>query len=154
MQDLKPVVFKLSGESFGVDIEIVSSIENRIEVFPAPNSPQYIKGIINLRGEVIPLYSLKSKFNMDNSVMAEEGKMIVVRIGDISLALEVDEVENIKDVEATKVYESPAIIKSDKTRYLHKIANIDNKLIMIINPVELLEEEEKRNLKNMIDSIE
>ena len=79
----------------GVDIDVVSSIENMIEFIPAPNSPDYIKGIVNLRGEVIPLYSLKKKFNMEDKPKngGEENKLIVVRIGSFSLALEVDSVE-------------------------------------------------------------
>lgn len=153
MQELKPIVFKISGKNFGVDIDVVSSIENMIEIFPAPNSPDYIKGIVNLRGEVIPLYSLKKKFNMEDKpkIDGEENKIIVVRIGEFSLALEVDSVENIKDVDAGKVFDTPLIIQTDKTKYLHKIANIDNQLIMIINPVELLEEHEKMAIMEMIN---
>jgi len=154
MQELKPIVFKISGENFGVDIDVVSSIENMIEFIPAPNSPDYIKGIVNLRGEVIPLYSLKKKFNMEDKPKkeGEENKLIVVRIGSFSLALEVDSVENIKDVDAAKVFDTPVIIQTDRTKYLHKIANIDNQLIMIINPVELLEEQEKIAVMKMIEN--
>lgn len=155
MQELKPIVFKISGENFGVDIGLVSSIENMIEVFPAPNSPDYIKGIVNLRGEIIPLYSLKIKFNMKEKPgnNLEENKIIVVRIGDFSLALEVDSVENIKDVDAAKIFDTPLIIQTDKTKYLHKVVNIDNQLIMIIDPVELLEEQEKIAIKKSLDAM-
>lgn len=154
MQELKPIVFKISGESFGVDIDLVSSIENMIQIFPAPNSPDYIKGMVNLRGEVIPLYSLRAKFGIvDNGAVSDnDKKIIVVRIGDLSLALEVDAVENIMDVDAAKIFDTPAIIKSEKTKYLSKVANIENKLIMIINPIDLLEDEEKNSLKKIIDS--
>ena len=61
---IKPVVFKVGELLYGVDINLVQSIEKQVKVVPVPNATDYIKGIVNLRNEVIPLYSLKRKFKM------------------------------------------------------------------------------------------
>lgn len=59
---VKPVVFLLGKEMYGVDINLVQSIEKDLNVVPVPNSQSYIKGIVNMRNEVIPVYSLARKF--------------------------------------------------------------------------------------------
>ena len=64
---VKPVVFLLGKEMYGVDINLVQSIEKDLNVVPVPNSQSYIKGIVNMRNEVIPVYSLARKFGRAGS---------------------------------------------------------------------------------------
>ena len=122
---LKPVVFKLGNESYGVDINFVSSIENQVSVVPVPNSLQYVKGIINLRGEVIPVYSLKSKFNMADT--NDGGSTIIVKLKNITIALEVDGVEEIQDINLDDITTMPGIVKTDELRYFDKVARVGDK---------------------------
>ena len=87
---IKPVVFKVGELLYGVDINLVQSIEKQVKVVPVPNATDYIKGIVNLRNEVIPLYSLKRKFKMKDEGYTECS--IIVNTGEVKLALEVDDV--------------------------------------------------------------
>ena len=90
---IKPVVFKVGNEMYGVDINLVQSIEREIQVVPVPNSMPYIKGIVNLRSEVIPVYSLKKKFGLVDNGVSEN--TIIIDTKNVKLALEVDEVVEI-----------------------------------------------------------
>ena len=65
---IKPVIFRLGNQQFGVDINLVQSIEREINIVRVPNAMEYISGIVNLRGEVIPAFSLRKKFGTDDAV--------------------------------------------------------------------------------------
>ena len=65
---IKPVIFRLGNQQFGVDINLVQSIEREINIVRVPNAMKYISGIVNLRGEVIPAFSLRKKFGTDDNV--------------------------------------------------------------------------------------
>ena len=64
MEEMKPVVFKLDSENYGVDIGRVLGIEREQQIVRVPNTVSYIKGIMNLRGEIIPVYDLRKKFGL------------------------------------------------------------------------------------------
>ncbi len=148
----KPVVFTLGNESYGIDINLVSSIENQVNVVPVPNSLQYIKGIINLRGVVIPVFNLKKKFNMDNT-LSKSNSIVVVKLSDITIAFEVDAVEEIKDIAPDKIVDMPRIVKTDDIKYFDRVASVDGKLIVLLDIEYLLSNEERETAKNIIDNM-
>lgn len=149
----KPVIFKLGNESYGVDINLVSSIEKQVKFVPVPNSLPYVKGIINLRGEVIPLISLKKKFNMDVSGTESENA-IIVKLPGVTMALEVDAVEEIHDIAASSLSDMPNIVKTDKLSYFDKVANINGKLVVLINVESLLDEKELKTVIELADDLQ
>lgn len=149
---LKPVVFKLGKESYGVDINLVSSIEKQINIVPVPNSLKYIKGIINLRGEVIPVFSLRKKFNLDD--VQEDGEnLIIVKLPDMTIALEVDEVDEIHDFDKASIVDMPAIVKNEDLRYFDRVANIEGRLIVLLDIQYFLSEGERQTLKKMTEDL-
>lgn len=148
---LKPVAFKLGNESYGVDINLVSSIEKQVDIVPVPNSLEYIKGIINLRGAVIPVFSLKRKFGMDDSQNSDN--IIIVKLPEVTIAIEVDEVEEIHEIDKNAIVDMPTIVKSEQLRYLDRVANVNNKLIVLLDIEYLLSESEQRNVIEMADSV-
>ena len=79
---IRPVVFTLGGQKFGVDINLVQSIERQVDVVPVPNAMKYISGIVNLRGEVIPVMSLKKKFSMDDTAESKGNNTVIVNLPD------------------------------------------------------------------------
>ena len=89
MEEMKPVVFKLDSENYGVDISRVLGIEREQQIVRVPNTVSYIKGIMNLRGEIIPVYDLRKKFGLP-AVQNQDIQFIIVRVKDSKIALEVD----------------------------------------------------------------
>lgn len=98
METFKPVIFKLKGESYGIDIDLVNGIEQEQRVVPVPNAPGYIKGIINLRGNVIPVYSLCQKFGFADCNL-ETSQLIITRMKEMLVAIEVEGVNEIFEIE-------------------------------------------------------
>ncbi len=150
MLEYKPVLFKLGSETYGIDIAKVQGIENQQEVIRVPNTASYIKGIMNLRGEIIPVYNLRNKFGMPD----EEGEKqyIIINTGEVMVALEVDKVEEIFN--ATDIHEAPVIVKGGTTAYIDKVVNLGSKIVVTIDVENLLTPDEKAGVKNMVDSME
>lgn len=149
---MKPVVFKLGKYEYGVDIELVQSIEKGINIVPVPNSNEYISGIVNLRGEVIPAYNLKKKFNVQTGTSDNES-IIIVSLPEVKLALEVDEVLEISDIDADKIVPMPILVKGNDTEYLDRVANSDGQLIILLDIKKLLNEEETAGVKEFTEQL-
>lgn len=142
MAFFQPVVFRLDNEKYGIDISYVSGIEYEQTIVRVPNSSRNIKGIINLRGEVIPVLDLRTKFNMDNLTAPKDAELIIVNLPNNKIAIEVDGVEQIHHIDENDIVDMPEIAKSGSAGYFDRVAKLDGKLIIIINPLELLSEEE------------
>ena len=142
MAFFQPVVFRLDNEKYGIDISYVSGIEYEQTIVRVPNSSRNIKGIINLRGEVIPVLDLRTKFNMDNLTAPKDAELIIVNLPNNKIAIEVDGVEQIHHIDENGIVDMPEIAKSSGAGYFDRVAKLDGKLIIIINPLELLSEEE------------
>lgn len=154
MVEFKPVVFKLGEEEYGVDIVSVRGIENVLPIVPIHNVNENIKGIINLRGSVIPVYSLRKKFGMPQLDYTDETKFIIAKSDeDMRIALEVDKVEDIQNIIEENVHEVPKIIHSKKTEYYDKIININGRIIVMIDVSKLLDEEETAKIQKAIENI-
>lgn len=147
----KPVVFKVGNESYGVDINLVQSIENDINIVPVPNSVEYVKGIVNLRGEVIPLYSLKRKFNMPDD--SSSRSCVIISIGEIKIAIEVDEVVEISEVHPDMIMPMPIIIINAETVFMDRVANIGGKLVILLDVERLLTDEESETMKRLAEDM-
>ncbi len=151
MEEFKAVIFKLDSEEYGVDINRVLSIEKEQEIVPVPNTASYIKGIINLRGEVIPVYSLRKKFNRPDKD-SDDQQYIIVSIGNLSMALEVDGVDQIHNIEDECLHQAPSIILNEHTGYVDKVLNNAQRLVIIMNIDNLLSDEEISKVEKLINN--
>ena len=147
----QPVVFKLNSEVYGVDISYVNGIEREHSIIRVPNTSSTIKGIINLRGEVIPVINLKAKFGADSQNSADT-ELIIVNLATGKIALEVDGVEEIQNIDAANIVDMPTIAKGEGVEYFERIAKVNGQLIIMINPHKLLSETEAGNVEMIVDS--
>ena len=146
----KPVIFKLGNESYGIDINLVSSIEKQVNVVSVPNTLQYIKGIIKLRNEIIPVINLRKKFNMKDSDVPGEN-VIIIKLPNITIAVEVDSVEEIHNIEESEIVNMPAIVKTADLRYFDKVVSVNGKLVVLINANYLLDENEQTSVASLTE---
>ncbi len=149
MEEFKPVVFRLGERKFGVDISRIQGIEKDQRVVPVPNTEEYITGIMNLRGQVIPVYNLKKKFNIPESNSIDK-QYIIAWAKSSTLALEVDGVEEIHNVGSENIHNVPSIIGTGDTKYLQSVIHIKDDLIIIINIDDLLTEAELSRVEELV----
>ena len=145
----KPIIFRIGNELYGIDIQYINAIEKDQTVVRVPNASNNIRGIINLRGDIIPVYSLREKFNLPPA--PNQTKLIIANLPDMKLAVEVDEVEEIDDLSASDIREFPSIAANANTRYFTKVANTKGRLVLIIDIHNLLTVEETEDAKQLME---
>lgn len=146
----KKIIFKIGNEEYGLDIMLVSAIEKNRDIIPVPNSSSSIKGIINLRGDVIPVYDLRDKFGLPPKEADDNTKLIIVKLERGMLAFEVDSMQEIIEIEEKDIQEIPVIVQTLTTQYIDRVANVQGRLIILINVDGILSVEEKENIEDII----
>lgn len=154
MANFKPVVFNIGSEKYGVNISDVRGIEKMQEIIRVPNAGRHIKGIINLRGDVIPVFSIRSKFGMEEVETTLATRLIIVQSGEFLLALQVDSVEEIQTVDVEMVHDAPVIVKNKETEYVKKVVSVNGTLIIVIDPISVLSDEEREAIKDLLKESE
>lgn len=139
-------------EEYGLDIMLVNAIQKYTDIVPIPNAPSYVRGIINLRGDVIPVYSLRRKFGLGDKEIDENSKLIITKSDNILLAYEVDEVKEIMEIEAVNISETPVIVKNNDIAYIKCVANINGRMILLLDHDGLLSSKEKENIENLMSN--
>lgn len=150
MENIKPVIFKLHGQKYGIDIQLVSGIERDQKIVAVPNSPENIKGIINMRGIIVPVYNLARKFGFED-IDQKDSQLIITRINDMYLAVEVEGVQEIFDISGASLSEVPKIVLGSKTSYIKEVAKVKDELIIIIDIDKLLSEDEQKDMEEFVN---
>lgn len=150
METIKPVIFKLHGEKYGIDIQLVSGIERDQKIVAVPNSPENIKGIINMRGIIVPVYNLARKFGFED-IDQKDSQLIITRMNDMYLAVEVEGVQEIFDISGASLSEAPKIVLGSKTSYIKEVAKVKDELIIIIDIDKLLSEDEQKDMEEFVN---
>ncbi len=148
----KQVIFTLGDEEYGLDIMLVNAIEKYTDMVRIPNAPSYISGIINLRGDVIPVFSLRRKFGLPDKEIDDNSKLIVTKSKGILMAYEVDAVKEIIEIGSEYLSETPVIVKSSNTAYIKCVANIKGRMILLLDHDGILSAKEKENIENLISN--
>jgi len=146
----KQVIFTLDGEEFGFDIMVVNAIEKYTDLIQVPNAPSYIRGIMNLRGDVIPVYSLRKKFNLQEKAIDENTKLIITKSNGVLMAFEVDGVKEIIEIPTGSISETPTIVKSLDTSYIQSVANLNGRMILLLNHNGILSSKEQEKIESLI----
>lgn len=151
MATLQQVVFRLDKEEYGLDIMKVNGIEKYQEVVKVPNAPEYIEGMINLRGEVLPIFSLRTKFNLADKEYDDDTKIIVVYTNDIKVGFIVDSVAEILQINEDDVEAAPAIVTGINRKYIKSVAKIEDRMIVLVDIDLLVTDEEKITLGEVVE---
>jgi len=129
----KYVVFKLENEEYGIDILRVKEIKEMIRITRVPKAPSFVKGVINLRGEVIPVIDLRKKFNLQQSSDTEATRIIIVLVDEITVGLIIDSSSEVLEIEKDRIEEPPATIASIDHSFIYGIGKIDERLIILLD---------------------
>jgi purine-binding chemotaxis protein CheW len=144
----KYTVFQLNGEEYGLDISNVKTIEKDMTIKKMANAPSNVKGKISLRGNEVPVYNLRRKFGFEDKKPDKFTRFLLSSSEGIDIAIEVDRVKGILDLEVSDLFDVPQIIKCSSTSYIKAIAKADEGIIYILNSDFLLDNEERESLKS------
>ncbi len=143
------VIFRVEDEEFGVEITQVKEIIKPMEIFKVPNSPQFIEGLINLRGKVHTVFNLRKKFNLPQKEFDDNTKIIIVNVNDLMVGFIVDEVNEIVRINDENIENTPPSVTGLDKKYLNGVAKIDNRLILLLDLSKVLSSEEEEQIKKI-----
>lgn len=149
MAELQFVIFKLGKEEYGVNIMQVQEIGPYEEPVKVPNTPSFVEGVMNLRGSVIPVISLKKRFNIPGQEIDENTRTIVINFGERQIAFIVDDASEVLTLDEADIQEPPEIIAGVDRRYITGIGKQEDRLLIILDLSFLLSEQEREQLSAM-----
>lgn len=142
------LTFKLGNETYGIQISNVREILTYPVVTPIPDASRWVKGVINLRGEVAPIIDLRVRFNIDNNPSYTERTIVVaVKTHDSRMiGLVVDEVSDMENVDLEKLYPAPDMGTSIAPEYLKGLFKKEEQMIVILDIDRILDKAEMQKL--------
>lgn len=153
MDEKQLVIFKMAGEQYGIDIAQVQEITKMAQITSVPRSPGFVKGVVNLRGDVIPAIDMRKRLELEIGEYTDRTRIIVSEINNKKIGLIVDEVMEVLRVPSSKFEDVPGIVNDKHGRtFMDGIVNTDNRMIMALNLENLLEGKEWNQLDRMLDS--
>ncbi len=146
----KYLTFALAHEEYGLEILKVREIIGYIDVTAVPQTPQYVKGVVNLRGQVIPVIDLRTKFGMETADVTEETCIIVVEISlagrTFSTGIVVDRVQEVLDIPGQNIEEPPQFGAAVNTDFILGMAKVDDSVKILLDINRVLSEEKLESL--------
>ena len=145
MHEQQMVIFKIAGEEFGVNINEVKEINRWVDVTRIPNSAAYIKGVINLRGNIIVVTDLAMKLGLPSKEIDDDTRILVVEVGDNqTVGMVVDSATEVLRLSSDKIRDTPSMITSNIDRnYIEGVGLLDEKrLLTLLDLAKVLESQD------------
>ena len=138
----KYLTFHLAGEDYGIDIAYVTEIIGIQKITQVPDMPDFVKGVINLRGKVIPVMDVRLRFHLPERGYDERTCIVVVDIDSTAVGLVVDQVNEVADIPEKDVEPPPRTTKGTSSRYLKGMGKVENEVRILLSVDKLLQDEE------------
>lgn len=149
-EEIKVIVFKLGHEEYGINVEQVQTIERIMPITRVPNTYGFVKGVINLRGVVIPVIDLRGRFGLSETKYSEQTRIIIVAVQDLEVGFIVDSANDVIDLNTDTIDSPPEIVGGVRAKYLHGVARISqDRLLIMLNLPEILNKSEIINLESI-----
>lgn len=149
MQSNKYLTFLIDKQFYAFPIRDVIEIIEVQAVTPVPEFPSYVKGIINLRGRIIPIIDVRLRFHKEEAEYTERTCIVVVNITGIDIGFIVDTVDEVVDIDEENISAAPMISSDRSTRYIIGVGKINNRIILLLDANKMLNEEEISTLSSI-----
>ena len=145
------VVFKIGNEEFGVDISQVREIVRLLEITYMPKAPAFIEGVVNLRGQVVPIIDLAKRLGISSSPRGDATRIIVIEIGDSVVGMVVDFVSEVLRLPSENIEEVPGLIETEvPEHYIRGVGKLENRLLVLLDLNLVLTHEEVQRVERHI----
>lgn len=150
---LQLVTFSLGNEEYGVHIEDVEGVIRIPEITHLPQTESFLKGIINLRGDIIPVIDMRERFNMESIEYTQTTRVINIKIKDKLVGLIVDTVSQVIVLNKEDIEDAPDIIHGISKEYIEGIGKYNDSMIIILKIEKVLTAEEIKKINKAVDKV-
>lgn len=149
-EELKVIVFRLGSEEYGIEVDKVQTIERMMPITRVPKTLSFVKGVINLRGVVIPVIDLRGRFSLPESEYTDQTRIVIVGVDDMQVGFIVDSANDVIDIKSSAIDSPPEVVGGVKARYLRGVAKLeDSRLLIMLNLNEVLNKSEIVQLESV-----
>ncbi len=146
---LQVVTFALGSEEYGVDIAQVQEINRMVTITHVPRAPQFMEGVINLRGQLIPIIDLRTRFGMDRSERTKNTRIVVTEIGSKRIGMVVDSVSEVLRIPVEQIEDAPDLVAGVDTEYIRGVGKMGDRLIIMLDLGRVISGTEKVELQKL-----
>jgi purine-binding chemotaxis protein CheW len=147
--ELKVIVFALADEEYGVEVEKVKTIERMMPMTRVPKTYSFVKGVINLRGVVVPVIDLRGRFGLPEQEYTDNSRIVIIAVNDMEVGLIVDSANDVIDVDSDAIQDPPEIVGGVRAKYLQGVAKLGDRLLVLLNLQEVLNKGEIVKLEEL-----
>lgn len=145
----KLIVFELENEEYAISVQSVGSIERILPITRVPGTPDFVKGVINLRGVVTPVIDLKKRLKDKAIEFTERTRIIIVNIGEITVGLIVDAANDVIDIHQDQIEPPPETVGTIAVDYINGVVKMDNRLFILLDLEKILSKNDLKEIKAM-----
>ena len=152
-KDLQLVGFRIGKETFGVPINLVHEIVRLPEITAVPDSPDYIEGVINLRGKIVSIVDLRKRFRETRIEASRKNRILVAEIEKKMVGLIVDAASEVIRLPESEIEAPPEVFQDSDVKYVTGVGKLNGRLVILIDLTKILQKGELRRLGDMAPAI-
>ena len=138
-EEQKVIVFTLANEEYGIEVDKVKTIERMAPITRVPKTPPFVKGVMNLRGVVVPVIDLRGRFGLPETEPTDNSRIIIVAASELEVGFIVDSANDVLDVRTDEIENPPEVVGGVKAKYLSGVAKIaEGRLLILLHLGEVL----------------
>ncbi|ABI71060.1 MULTISPECIES: chemotaxis protein CheW [Shewanella] len=139
---LQWVIFKLDNETYGINVMQVQEILRYTEIAPVPGAPDYVLGIINLRGNVVTVIDTRSRFGLPSAELDDSTRVVIIEAEKQVIGILVDSVAEVVYLRRSEIDNAPNVGTEESAKYIQGVSNRDNELLILVDLDKLLSDDE------------
>ncbi|PKH00784.1 chemotaxis protein CheW [Paraglaciecola sp. MB-3u-78] len=146
---LQWVTYKLGDETYGINVMQVQEVLRHTEIAPVPGAPDYVLGIINLRGNVVTVIDTRSRFGLPSSDISDNSRIVIIESDEQVVGILVDSVAEVVYLRSSEIDSAPNVGTEDSAKFIQGVSNRDGQLLILVDLNKLLNDEEWTEITNI-----
>ncbi|SDJ01441.1 chemotaxis protein CheW [Salimicrobium halophilum] len=146
-EDFKVIVFQVEDEEYAIPVDQVHAIERMMPITRVPGTPDFVEGVMNLRGVVTPVIHLRERFGLSRKENGDHTRVIIVAIEQMSVGLVVDHANDVLDLNESQVEPPPEVVGNVEAEYIQGVAKVGKRLLVLLSLEKVLSKEELLKLE-------
>ena len=146
---LQWVTYKLDEETYGINVMQVQEVLRHTEIAPVPGAPDYVLGIINLRGNVVTVIDTRSRFGLSSCDITDNTRIVIIESDDQVVGILVDSVAEVVYLRSSEIDSAPNVGTEESAKFIQGVSNRDGELLILVDLNRLLNDEEWSEITNI-----
>ena len=146
---LQWVTFKLQEETYGINVMQVQEVLRYTEIAPVPGSPEYVLGIINLRGNVVTVIDTRSRFGLEPAEVTDNSRIVIIEAEKQVIGILVDSVAEVVYLKSSEIDTAPNVGTEESARFIQGVSNREGELLILVDLNKLLSDEEWEEISSI-----